>query len=153
MNYEIERKFLLKSGFSLKDLTNNYIEQKIKQGYLSSHSNLRVRIIKMGAREEAILTLKRGKGLKREEYEENISLEMARELMKDSIILVEKTRYKYNYKNKIWDIDYFPDHDMWISEIELEHEDEEFEKMDFLESEITGTSKYTNKKLGKRLKK
>ena len=147
MELEIERKYLLPKDYD-KSLLDGARIQSIEQGYLSLDYNFRVRIITEDGNETAYITLKKGKGVVREEYEDTISLDLGKELLKKALILVEKTRYKYLYKGKIWDVDYFHNKKLWVAEIELESEDETFEILPQAIKEVTEVSKYKNKKLG-----
>ena len=150
MAVEIEYRYLLKNNFAKKEFEKKRIKavQQIQQGYLSRKLNVRVRIIMEGSKERAFLTYKRGKGVIRDEYECEIDLEVGKELVKDAIILVEKTRYKYKYDNYIWDIDYYPLRDIWTAEIELSKIDESYKKLPFIDRDITGLKDYSNKSLG-----
>ena len=60
--------------------------------------------------------------------------------------LIEKTRYKYDYEDLIWEIDEFHgDNDgLIVAEVELESEDQQFKKPDFISEEVTGQEKYYN---------
>ncbi len=74
MNYEIERKFLVKGEFKSQAFTH----RRIVQGYLSSVPKRVVRIRIKG--DEAYLTVKStvsGNGLTRFEWEKEISVEDA----------------------------------------------------------------------------
>lgn len=143
-NKEIERKFIL-TKFP-KKYQENSIKQLITQGYLSE--NIRVRIIKEKNKEKAFLTLKRGSGIIREEFEENISLKLGRELMKEAHSIVKKIRFKFkNIDKKIWDVDFFPKQKIWLAEIELCNPKENFIPIDFIIKEVTENKKYQNKNL------
>ena len=60
--------------------------------------------------------------------------------------LIEKTRYKYDYEDLTWEIDEFHgDNDgLVVAEVELESEDQQFNKPDFISEEVTGQEKYYN---------
>ena len=60
--------------------------------------------------------------------------------------LIEKTRYKYDYEDLTWEIDEFHgDNDgLIVAEVELESEDQQFKKPDFISEEVTGQEKYYN---------
>ena len=60
--------------------------------------------------------------------------------------LIEKTRFKYDYEGLTWEIDEFHgDNDgLVVSEVELESEDQQFKKPDFISEEVTGQVKYYN---------
>jgi CYTH domain-containing protein len=62
---------------------------------------------------------------------------------------IEKKRYKMPFKNKLWEIDEFlgDNQGLIIAEIELDREDEEFEKPDWVTLEVTDDNRYLNSNL------
>lgn len=104
--------------------------------------------------EVAYLTVKgRGEGkegISRTEIETRIDVDKAKLLLEqfcgNPII---KTRYKVKVGSHIWEIDRFHgvNEGLWIAEIELQSEDEEFVKPSFIGDEVTHDSKYTNVRL------
>ena len=142
---EIERKFLIDSSkIRLKDK-----KESIIQGYLiiEDSRHIRVRIVN---NKKAIACYKEGNGIKRTEIEFEIPLKEAKELIKKCVVVVEKTRRKIKIGNHTWDIDYYPDHDLLVGEIELKRENEKFKKPDWLLEEVSGQSNYSNINLGRR---
>lgn len=147
---EIERKFLVKSNdFKEKAFTQN----KIAQGYLSSipERTVRVRI----KAEKAFLTIKgigQQGGMSRFEWENQIPVDEAIELLalceKGKI---EKTRYEIKFGNHIYEVDEFygENEGLTMAEIELQSEDESFEKPDWLGEEVTNDERYYNAYLSK----
>jgi CYTH domain-containing protein len=142
MGTEIERKFLVNDtswGSPLKSLS-------ILQGYFpTSGFSLRVRV----QEEKAFLTLKKTKSkISRHEFEYEIPARDAREIIGIfcSGHIVEKTRHIVEYKGFSWEIDVFHgDNDgLVVAEIELESEDETFEKPSWLGEEVSRDSKYLN---------
>ncbi len=144
MGIEIERKFLVKDISFLKGLKGVWI----KQGYLhiGENSVARVRII---GNTEAFLTVKGKTGdISRLEFEYRIPLEDGVKML-DSICLkplIEKVRYKVDYGNHVWEIDVFKGENegLIVAEIELEREDEYFEKPDWLGKEVSDDERYYN---------
>lgn len=143
MSMEIERKFLVKDVTKINNVTNfNYFTQ----GYISSNPNSNVRVRINHTTHTAKLTIK-GKsfdnGLSKYEWEKDICIEDARELMKlcDGII-IKKTRV---YLDR-FEIDLFTDEHkgLVIAEIELTSENEEFIKPDWLGEEVTHDHRYHN---------
>ena len=65
---------------------------------------------------------------------------------------IEKTRYLYEFKGHIWEIDEFhgENEGLIVAEIELKSEDETFEKPDWLGKDISFDYKYTNNNLAKK---
>lgn len=144
MNKEIERKFLLKKDFDVKKIDIIEIKE-IKQGYLHDKLNLRIRIIN---NKKATLTYKEGDGLERDEFEVEIPLHLAKNIMKESLKTINKTRHFYKAEDgKIWELDYFIEKDIWLAEIELNNAKESFRKPDFVLKEVTDDPKYSNKNM------
>lgn len=154
---EIERKFLLKEPLTLELIDNWANKETIAQGYLSKDIDKVVRIRlstdNFGDR-IAFLTVKgRGEGkegITRTEIESRIQYDFALQLL--NIFcgnVVSKTRYKVNVGNHTWEIDRFHgvNEGLWIAEIELKSEDEEFVKPSFIGEEVTHDPKYTNVRL------
>jgi CYTH domain-containing protein len=148
---EIERKFLVTSEAFKNEAISSYI---IKQGFLNSHKKrtVRVRIKK----DKGYLTIK-GKstkdGLSRFEWEIEISkteAEALLELCEKGII--NKTRYEVKCGNHIFEVDEFygDNKGLIIAEVELDSENEDYEKPSWLGEEVTGDVKYYNAVLSKK---
>ena len=147
---EIERKFLVGSHL-FKTLAT--AEKKIAQGYLNTNPErtVRVRI----ANEKAFLTVK-GKGNEtgttRFEWEKEIPADEAQLLL---LIcekgVIEKTRFEIPYGNHLYEVDEFygENQGLIVAEIELSDENEDFEKPDWLGTEVTNDEKYYNAYLSK----
>lgn len=152
MALEIERKFLV-----LNDLFKDeaYAALPIRQGYLCSSavSKCSVRVRVCG--NQAFLTIKgRGNagGMSRYEFEKEISVEEASELMLLSEPgMIEKTRYLIHAADGIhtWEVDEFcgDNSGLVVAEIELSSEDEPFSKPVWLGREVTGDPRYYNSAL------
>ncbi len=149
MAYEIEKKFLVKGEFI--NLATKVIE--IIQRYLVKEPDKTIRIRIAG--EKGWLTIKnsaREGSFTRNEWEIPLNIEDARELM--NICLpgqIIKTRYLIPSGNHIFEVDVFHDRNegLVIAEIELESEDEPFEKPEWLGEEVTGQKEYYNSWLAK----
>ncbi len=144
MSKEIERKFLIKNP-SFKQNTTGIL---YKQGYLSARPTVRVRI----ADRKALITIKgMDNGVSRSEYEYEIPLKDAEEMLQDLCKkpIIEKYRYKYEYKGFLWEIDEFLNENkgLVIAEIELENEKQVFPKPDFIGDEVTFDYRYRNSNL------
>jgi len=147
---EIERKFLVKAAF--KESVSKQIN--IVQGFLSTVPERTVRIRIKG--DKGFLTIKgvgNESGVSRYEFEKEISLEDARDLM---IIcepgVINKTRYIVPTSGDLFfEIDEFHGENkgLCVAEIELPSEDTIFEKPIWLGREVTGESKYYNSMLSK----
>jgi adenylate cyclase len=142
MAIEIERKFLVDTRKWVPTVQGT----QLVQAYLSIEPNptLRVRI----SGEKAFLTIKgRTKSISRPEFEYEIPLEDAHEMIKMAISYpVEKIRYEIMQEKFLWEIDVFSgkNEGLVMAEIELESEDQEFPRPDWLLAEVTGDRKYYN---------
>jgi adenylate cyclase len=147
---EIERKFLVNSDDFLKQFQT---QNRIVQGYLSSVPERTVRVRIKG--EKGYLTIK-GKsnesGLSRMEWEKEIDVkeaEMLLQICESGII--DKIRYEVEVGNHIIEVDVFDGENkgLILAEIELQSENESFEKPEWLAEEVTGDKRYYNAYLSK----
>jgi CYTH domain-containing protein len=147
---EIERKFLVLSTVFLKEAYN---ENRLVQAYLNSNPERTVRIrIKDN---KGYLTIK-GKGNEsgttRLEWETQIPLKEAENLL---LICeegsIDKIRYEVHVGNHLFEVDVFKGQNegLILAEIELNSEDEEFEKPHWLGIEVTGDKRFYNSYLSK----
>ena len=149
MGFEIERKFLVH-----KDKWNLVSKPKkdfYRQGYLFSDSNKTIRVRQTN--DKGYITIKGSViGLSRPEFEYEIPKADAEELLNQfSVSELIKVRYKILFKNKIWEVDEFLGDNLGliVAEIELEHENEQFEIPDWIANEVTDDNKYYNSCLAK----
>lgn len=143
MGKEIERKFLVKDD-SFKNLTQG---SKYRQGYLNSMKERVVRVRTID--DKGFLTVKGiTTGATRVEYEYEIPVKDADAMLDDLCEkpLIEKNRYKIGFESFIWEVDEFfgENQGLIVAEIELEREDQHFEKPDWISEEVTGDPKYFN---------
>lgn len=149
MGQEIERKFLVKGDY--KSLS--YSSSRIAQGYLCSDGGRTVRVRIRG--DKGYLTIKGPSdkaGISRYEWEKEIPLEDARELMKLCLPgLIDKTRYLVRSGNHVFEVDEFygENEGLVVAEVELRSEDEAFVKPAFIDREVTGDRRYYNSSLMK----
>lgn len=152
MPVEIERKFLVKEN------PPHISGVEIVQGYLSKDAErtVRVRIEGGGGVAEqarAVLTIKgRGLGITRPEYEYDIPVTEARELLELCVgHLIEKTRYCYRIGEHVWEVDVFEGENLGliVAEIELGDESEVFEKPGWIGVEVSLDARYANSNLSK----
>ena len=148
---EIERKFLvdhLAWGEQIKAKSFN-----ISQAYLhnSKHQTIRLRLKDA----KAYLTIKGPtSGLTRKEYEYEIPYQEAEEMIMDlKLKVLKKRRYLIDFSNKIWEVDVFEGNlkGLIIAEIELEFEQEAFEKPAWIGKEVSYDPSYYNANLINRL--
>lgn len=149
MAQEIERKFLVKGEFK----SEAYSSSRIVQGYISS---ARGRTVRVRIRDEkGYLTIKgaaNASGTSRYEWEKEIPLNEARELMKlCEPGIIDKTRYLVRSGRHIFEVDEFygENEGLILAEVELNSEDEAFEKPGFIGEEVTGDVRYYNSQLMK----
>jgi len=148
MAKEIERKFLV-NGSEWKNLAKG---TEYRQGYLSTvkERTVRVRIIDSAG----YLTIKGiSAGATRLEYEYEISVSDAHEIL-DKLCegrLIEKKRYKIEYGGLVWEVDEFfgENEGLVIAEVELEDENQEIRKPEWIGEEITGEPRFFNSTLSK----
>jgi CYTH domain-containing protein len=145
---EIERKFLVKRDGAFKKMASS--QSAIAQGYMNVEgATVRIRL----RDEKAYLTIKgpsRNGGLSRYEFEREIPVEDAREMLKlCKGGLVEKTRYLVPYEGHTFEVDEFKgaNEGLLFAEVELKSEDEPFEKPEWLGPEVTGDRHFYNKGL------
>jgi adenylate cyclase len=146
MGIEIEKKFLLKGG-EWKQLA---VGIAYRQGYLNSVKERTVRVRTIN--DNGFLTIKGvSVGATRLEYEYEIPLEDAQALLDELCEkpLIEKNRYKADFGGFIWEIDeFFGENDgLIVAEIELESEDQSFDKPQWVGEEVTGDTRYFNSNL------
>lgn len=145
-HYETERKFLVVGEFK----SQSYNATRIQQGYIASNNGRTVRVRIRG--DKGYLTIKGPSGLKgitRYEFDTEIPLDDARELMEICEPgIIDKIRYlvKSPDGRHTWEIDEFygDNEGLILAEIELDHEYEEFEKPDFIGREVTGDRRFYN---------
>lgn len=140
MAKEIERKFLV-TDTSYRDIADSSVV--IKQAYISTSPDSTVRLRIAGAK--AFLTVKsRNHGATRHEWEYEVPVEDVEQMIRTCAAspVIEKVRYRVGR----WEVDEFHGHleGLTIAEIELESEDEPFEKPEFVGLEVTGDHRYYN---------
>ena len=143
-NREIERKFLVKD-LSFKQLATSYHE--IWQGYLcrDPQRTIRVRI----KENKAFLTIKSGNEVSHFEWEKEIEVADAKDLLQICLAgVIHKIRWivPAEEKNLCWEVDEFLNHpeNLILAEIELPSETAVFTKPNFVGEEVTGQAQYYN---------
>ena len=149
MAQEIERKFLVKGDFKPFVTTS----MRIVQGYLSSVPERTVRVRIKG--DKGFITVKgigNESGASRFEWEKEISKEDVENLLKICEPgVIDKTRYLVKAGKHTYEVDEFygENQGLIVAEVELESENETFEKPDWLGEEVTGDARYYNSMLMK----
>ncbi len=145
---EIERKFLVKSD-EYKDSASSQL--RMIQGFLNTHPERTVRVRIAG--DTAFLTVKGAgnvSGTTRFEWETEIPIAEATNLIDlCEPIILEKVRFVVPVGQHVFEVDEFlgENKGLVIAEIELQHEDELFEKPRWLGEEVTGNIRYYNSQL------
>jgi len=141
---EIERKFTVKHTNFLEELTG----ERITQWYLSNDPERTVRVRTKG--KKAFITIKglsNSSGLSRYEWEKEISLLEAQELLKLCLPdIIDKTRYVVVLDKHVWEIDLFhgANQGLIIAEIELTSETESVTIPKWIDKEVTGDKRFYN---------
>ncbi|NOZ33936.1 MAG: CYTH domain-containing protein [Chlorobi bacterium] len=144
-NREIERKFLVLNNDFINEATE---KAEIKQGYLSKDPERTIRIrIKD---DKGFLTVKgitNTSGTERFEYETEINKQDALQLLDLCLPeIIIKTRYFIPKGNHTFEVDIFEgkNKDLITAEVELNNENEFFEKPNWLGQELTGDKRFYN---------
>ena len=147
MAQEIERKFLVTGNGWRTD--NGTL---IRQGYLYSSFNGTFRVRTKG--EHAYLTVKgRKTGITRSEFEYEIPWEDANQILDELCYkpLIEKIRHEVHVGGFTWEIDEYlaENSGLVVAEIELEAENQEFPKPDWVGIDVSDDVRYLNANLVK----
>ena len=147
-NKEIERKYLVISD-EWKGKSQGVL---YRQGYLSTDPERTVRVRLEG--EEGRITVKgEKKSGAGDEYEYEIPGDEAAYIIDHLCIkpVIEKMRYKINYKGNTWEVDEFFGENLGLilAEIELDSIDQPFEKPVWIGEDVTEDQKYKNASLVK----
>lgn len=148
MGIEIERKFLVDH-----DKWRNFDKpagKHYKQGYIFSDETRTVRVRVANGR--GFITMKGGlKGkMSRSEFEYEIPVEDAAEMLNTLAQNgTEKIRYCISAGDFMWEVDEFMENNegLIVAEIELNSEEDEFEKPDWIACEVTDDHRYANSSL------
>jgi len=147
MPHEIERKFLIKNYPS--ELTNSP-SHTILQGYVYIEDEFELRLRMKG--DKYYQTIKKGGGLKRDEFEIEITNAQFDKLWQlTEGRRIEKLRYEIGYKKSIIELDVYGGHlkNLITAEIEFKSEEESiaFKPPAWFSEEITADERYKNKNL------
>ena len=146
MGIEIERKFLVTTTTWKNNVTGS---QSYRQGYLNRDPNRTVRI--RLAEPKAWITVKSSTdGLRRHEYEYEIPFADGEEMLAIcEIPIIEKVRHLSEVGGLVWEIDEFLGDNVGliVAEVELESEEQAFEKPPWAGEEVTHDVRYYNSHL------
>ncbi|MGB5962169.1 MAG: CYTH domain-containing protein [Coleofasciculaceae cyanobacterium] len=146
MATEIERKFLVTSD-EWRNLASGII---YRQGYIATKKGTTVRVRLAG--NQGYLTIKgTTKGISRAEYEYEISVEDAQEMLNNlcDSPLIEKTRYKIAIDNLIWEVDEFvgENQGLIVAEVELSDANQTINIPNWIGQEVSDDARYYNANL------
>jgi adenylate cyclase len=147
---EIERKFLVTSEDFKKEA---FAQNRIAQGYLSSVPERTVRVRIKG--DKGFLTIKgvsNESGMSRFEWEKEIPIDEAQKLLTlCEKGVIDKTRFEVKIGHHTFEVDEFygDNQGLIVAEIELNSENENFERPKWLGKEVTNDSRYYNSNLSK----
>lgn len=158
-NIEIERKFLVLNEDYKQLATSHYT---IQQGYICKEPGRTVRVritTQADGSEKAYLTIKskpNANGFARFEWEKEIAPADAKQLIDMCLPgVIKKTRWLIPASSPnspittsplTWEVDEFHDRlaGLVIAELELERENQPYEKLSFVGEEVTGNPRYYN---------
>jgi adenylate cyclase len=147
MNFEIERKFLIR-GDEWRTLVTAH--SSIRQAYLEANAKASIRV-RIKDNSKATLTIKsRPSALRRLELEYPIPIVQAEALIQlRQGIVIDKTRHIVPCGALAWEIDVFAgdNHGLVIAEIELPSEQHPIELPSWIGIEVTGQDHYYNSAL------
>ena len=147
---EIERKFLLKQ---LPPNLRHFHSHTIEQGYLAVKTDgTQIRLRKAGRRHS--LTVKRGRGLSRQEIEIDLTRDQFEELWPATAgCRLTKTRYDVPFGKHMIEIDVYSGRNAGLVVAEVEFDDERecarFQPPDWFAAEVSGKSRYSNVRLAR----
>lgn len=147
---EIERKFLIAND--TWKAAKCIGQRELKQAYLLRENDRSVRI--RVSDNMALFTIKLGTGLTRSEFEYEIPIEEANDMIAEANLpCLHKTRYYIQNGPDTWELDVFHGalEGLLIAELELSDEDQQFEKPIWLGEEVTFDPTYLNSNLIERL--
>ena len=149
MAKEIERKFLVEGDF-MPYVTSS---SRIEQGYIAKSDSLTLRVRTRD--DKGYITIKgrsNEAGMSRDEWEYEIPVEEARELLRFSRGTIDKSRYLVPAGHHTFEVDCFygANKGLIVAEVELADENEDFERPAWLGREVTGDRRYYNSQLLKK---
>ena len=150
MPVEIERKFTVTDHAWREDADKGI---QIRQGYIINENNCSVRVRIYGDGRANLTTKLPRAGISRYEFEQPISLREAESLMElCGEAVVEKTRYEIEFGGLVWEVDAYERTNLGlvIAEIELDRENQSFQRPAWIGHEVTGIPRYQNSRLAAR---
>lgn len=149
MAQEIERKFLVRND-GWKALAQS--SSLLRQGYLSSNSKATVRVRSWDDKQAALTLKGKSSGMTRAEYEYDIPMDDAREMLEMAQPhVLEKRRHLVPIGGLTWEVDVFEGRHagLVIAEVELTSEDQAVDLPDWVGIEVTDDDRYYNASLSR----
>lgn len=145
MGTEIERKFLV-DGDKFLSTNGGASGVVFHQGYLSRKPSVRVRVVPSG---NAWLTIKGEGDVTRAEFEYEIPLTDAYELLAMCKSKLLKIRFTVTSGTDTWEVDQMMGdlRGLWLGEINLSDPGQAFERPEWVKEEVTYDPRYTNASL------
>ena len=146
MNFEIERRFLIKNNKWRKYIINQVL---IVQGYLSSNNDEWIVRLRSENKNFKLTLKKHIVNSTSLEFEYKINREEGNQILSQIKNKIEKDRFYLKINNKNWIVDIFKNINapLEIAEIELNSEKETIAIPDFISKEITGMKIFSNYQL------
>lgn len=147
---EIERKFLVHRHLLTRSALGR--PKVIHQGYLAAEPAVRVRTVRNQLGVKGFLTVKGPGSLVRKEFEYEVPVQDAEDMLKLARFGLSKERNTVRVGKKNWEVDYFTEERMGgliLAEVELRFADEEFEMPEWAAREVTDDPGYSNVSLAK----
>jgi len=145
---ETEKKFSVTS-FEWKNEAEGIL---YRQGYLSIDPGRTVRVRLEGEKGKFTIKANKIKG-SGDEFEYDIPVSEAEYMINNLCLkpVIEKFRYKINFKGNLWEVDEFlgENEGLIIAEIELDQPDQKFEKPRWAGKDVTEDQRYKNANLVK----
>lgn len=149
MAEEIERKFLVASDGWKTAVESSAL---LRQGYLSSNAKATVRVRTWDDQKARITIKGAAKGMVRAEFEYDIPVADAREMLAMAAPhVLEKRRHLVHFGGLLWEIDVFEGRHagLIIAEVELERVEQEVTLPDWVGPEVTDDDRYYNASLSR----
>lgn len=149
MAQEIERKFLVSGDSWRKAVASS---SQFMQGYLSSGDKATVRVRTHDDRTAALALKGKARGMVRAEYEYDIPIEDARELLElAQPNVIAKRRHLVPFGGLTWEVDVFDGKHggLILAEVELESTEQEVQLPDWVGREVTDDDRYYNASLAR----
>lgn len=148
MATEIERRFLVNPDAIPTNMLITH-SNHIVQGYIAQEGSTVVRV-RIYDDDNAEICIKMGSGMVRKEYEYDMTLNEAYDLI-ENVPIVSKRRKTIPYAEFNIELDIFEDHlsGLVIAEVEMSSEDDVFNPPAWFGTEVTNDLRYTNVALSK----